>query len=210
MNARLSIVALVATALCAPLAAAQQRLYRWVDENGVVHYGDRVPPEYADRDRSILNSHGVPIGREEGELTDAERAQAEQKRAKLAAEQAARAEVARRDRMLLETYLSVEDIVDLRDRRLELLEGQITVTEVYLTNLRERLQTLKAEAGRYKPFSDRPNAQELPADLAAEIRSTESSIASYERTIERTRSEQARLKAQFDSDIERFRELKGG
>ncbi|HYC08791.1 MAG TPA: DUF4124 domain-containing protein, partial [Steroidobacteraceae bacterium] len=30
--------------------------YRWVDEQGVVHYGDHIPPEYATQDRAILNN----------------------------------------------------------------------------------------------------------------------------------------------------------
>src|SRR5271169_937278 len=36
--------------------------YRWVDEQGVVHYGDHVPPEYTGKDRTILNGRGVEVG----------------------------------------------------------------------------------------------------------------------------------------------------
>jgi len=201
---------LLATAALAVSAASAQRLYRWVDENGVVHYGDRVPPEYADRDRTVLNPHGVPVAREEGVLTPDEREEIERQRALEEAARNARAEIARRDRMLLETYLSVADIENLRDTRLEMLESQVTVTEIYLADLNQRLERLLADAARYKPYSDREDAPELPAQLAREIESTEASIASYRRTIERTREEQAKLKSQFDSDIERFKELKGG
>src|SRR5690606_31407483 len=121
-----------------------------------------------------------------------------------------RAEVSRRDRMLLETYLSVTDIENLRDSRLEMLESQVTVTEIYLSDLNERLERLLADASRYKPYSEREDAPELPQQLAREIESTEASISSYRQTIERTRDEQAKLRSQFDSDIERFKELKGG
>jgi hypothetical protein len=34
----------------------QQKLYRWVDKNGQVHYGDSVPAEYAEQDRDVLNA----------------------------------------------------------------------------------------------------------------------------------------------------------
>jgi len=41
----------------APQSSAQQEVYRWVDENGVVHFGDR-PPEQNDAERiSIPQSH---------------------------------------------------------------------------------------------------------------------------------------------------------
>lgn len=208
--ARIALLATVALSLGAPTALAQSRLYRWVDDEGVVHYGDHIPPEYAGRDREILNTQGIPVGFEEGEVTDAERALVRQREATAAAEQEAKAEIARRDRMLLQTYLSVADIEDLRDRRLELLESQIKVTELYLSNLRERLATLQREAGRYKPYSEKEDAREVPADLALDMSQTASSITLYEQTLVRTRRDQEALKASFDSDISRFRELKGG
>ena len=33
-------------------SAGEPRLYRWVDDEGVVHFGDQVPPEYADHEWS--------------------------------------------------------------------------------------------------------------------------------------------------------------
>jgi len=35
--------------------------YRWTDEQGLVHYGDRIPPQYAQKERTILNSRGVEV-----------------------------------------------------------------------------------------------------------------------------------------------------
>ena len=103
-------------------ASAQQTLYLWVDAEGLVHYGYHVPPIYADQDREILNGHGVAVRLVEGTATEAELAE----RARLAAldEAAAEAEQARanHDRVLLNTYLSVEEIERLRDQRLNLLQ----------------------------------------------------------------------------------------
>jgi hypothetical protein len=186
----------------------QQRLYSWTDENGVVHYGDKIPPEYANRDREILNRQGVAIGFEEGEITPEERAIAEERERVAAAEQQTRAEIARRDRMLLETYLSVGDIEELRNRRLELLESQIKLTEVYLGNLRKRLVDLQSEASHFKPYTTKADAPPIPEDLALDISRTTATIALYEQTLARTRSDQHALKESFDEDIARFRELK--
>ena len=58
----------------APSRRQGQRLYKWTDHNGVVHYGDKIPPEYANLDRNVLNDQGVRVGFEEGEVTEAERA----------------------------------------------------------------------------------------------------------------------------------------
>jgi hypothetical protein len=188
----------------------EQRLFKWTDENGVVHYGDKVPPEYADRDRNVLNEQGVTVAFEEGEITEAERAAAADREAEAELERQARAEVARRDRMLLETYLSVADIEELRNRRLELLESQIKVTELYLNNLRKRLLGLQSEASAFKPYTTKENAPQIPENLALDLSRTTSMITLYEQTLSRTRSDQLELRKSFDEDIARFRELKGG
>jgi hypothetical protein len=203
---------LVVAALALPSngSAQGQRLYKWIDRNGVVHYGDKIPPEYANLDRNVLNDQGVSVGFEEGEVTEAERAVIAEREAQLEAERVAKAEVARRDRMLLETYLSVADIEDLRDRRLELLESQIKVTELYLGNLRKRLVGLQAEAEHFKPYTARADAPQIPENLALDISRTTASILLYEQTLARTRADQEALRSSFDNDITRFRELKGG
>ena len=50
------------------------RVYRWKDDSGSNHYGDYVPPEYADSGHTVLNQHGVEVERVSGALTEEERA----------------------------------------------------------------------------------------------------------------------------------------
>jgi hypothetical protein len=211
---RFGATLLVVAALALPSIGSTQspapRLYKWTDRDGVVHYGDKIPPEFANLDRSVLNDQGVRVGFEEGEVTDAERAVLAERERVLEADRLAKAEIARHDRMLLETYLSVSDIEDLRDRRLELLESQIKVTELYLNNLRKRLVGLQAEASVFKPYTTRADAPQIPEDLALDISRTTASISLYEQTLSRTRSDQQALRNSFDNDITRFREIKGG
>ena len=204
------ILALASLLLLGTAQAQTQALYRWVDEHGVVHYGDHVPPQYASADRDLLNDQGVKVGYQEGVVTAEEQAELDRRQAiKNAAEQA-RQETARRDQVLLDTYLSVTEIEALRDRRLELLEAQIKVTEQYLNNLRKRLLSLQQEASDYKPYSDAADAPEIPENLALDISRTGASIGLYEQTLTGTRNEQGSLRAAFAKDIERFNELKDG
>ena len=210
LGATLLVAAIVALLSIGSAAAQGQRMYKWVDRDGVVRYGDKIPPEYADTDRNILNDQGVRVGFEEGALTDEERAIIAQREAAAEADRQAKAQIARRDRMLLETYLSVSDIEELRDRRLELLESQIKVTELYLGNLRKRLVGLQEEASVYKPYTLAADAQQIPEFLALDISRTTASISLYEQTLSRTRADQQALRTSFDQDIARFRELRGG
>ncbi|HKU80279.1 MAG TPA: DUF4124 domain-containing protein, partial [Rhodanobacteraceae bacterium] len=75
----------LATVLCGLLAAsgayaakqARQsatptgKTYKWVDENGVTHYGDTVPQEYSQREQQILNSQGVEVQKRQAEMSPA-------------------------------------------------------------------------------------------------------------------------------------------
>ena len=205
---RLTAFLFIAGVLILGSAASAQQIRRWVDDDGVVHYGDRVPPEYANRDRDVLNNQAIRVGFEEGEVTEEERAELARLAAIEEAERLAKEETAQRDRMLLDTYLTVDDIVDLRDRRIELLESQIAVTEQYLSNLRKHMGSLQREAERYSE-KDTAGAG-LPPELALDISRTSASIALYEENLTRTRSEQDQLLSAFALDINRFVELKGG
>jgi len=205
------LLVVAATALLIGSAQGQHRArtYKWTDEKGVVHYGDAIPPEYANRDRTLLNEHGVPVGTEEGEITPQEREALDAQAAAAEAERKAKEDIARHDRMLLETYISVADIEELRDRRLELLASQIKLTEVYLGNQRGKLVGLEADASEFKPYSTRADAPQMPQNLAQDISQTAKSINSYEQTLANTRAKQEAVRVSFNADIARFRELKG-
>jgi hypothetical protein len=211
---KLGATLLVVAALAVPSIGSAQsqgkRLYKWTDRNGVVQYGDKIPAEYANLDRNVLNDQGVRVGFVEGEVTEEERAVIEEREKQAEAVRQARIEAARYDRMLLETYLSVDDIEDLRDRRLELLESQVRVTELYLGNLRKRLISLQEEASAYKPYTTAANAAQIPENLAVDLSRTTASINVFEQSLARTRADQEALRSSFEKDIARFRELKGG
>jgi Domain of unknown function (DUF4124) len=217
LTKRISVILLALAAIALSSSSYAQRrgqesgkLYRWVDKDGAVHYTDSIPPESANIDRNVLNNQGVQIGFEEGEITEAERAEMARREAEEEAARQAKAEIQRHDRMLLQTYIAVADIEDLRDRRLELLQSQIKVTELYLGNLRKRLVGLQEEASKFKPYTAREDAPQIPENLALDISRTTASINNYEQMLAKTRTEQDAVRASFDTDITRFRELKGG
>ncbi len=184
-------------------------LYRWVDEKGEIHYGDRVPPEEVKLDREILNEYGVAVKFLPHELTAEELVTLQRQQAIKAAEQQRIHEAYQRDKVLLNTYLSVEEIVALRNRRKELLDGQIHVTEAYLKNLRTKLIKLQTDSARFQPYNPDPNAPPINSRLAKELSNTLKSILVYEQTLIDTRSKQTQLVAKFTSDIDRYRHLRG-
>lgn len=209
MKTQLILVALGSLLLGMTEASAQQKLYRWVDNEGLVHYSDHVPPAFANQDLDILNDHGITVEHVDRGASEEELAE----RARLAAVKEAEDEAAREqlrvDNVLLATYLSVEDIVRLRDQRLGLLEAQASVTEQYLRNLTERLDELLQSAERHSPYNENTNAPAVPDNLALDISRTTASIELYEKSVRQSYSQQANLTETFAIDIQRFRELTG-
>lgn len=169
-----------------PLAAPadnENKLYRWVDKEGNVHYGDSVPAEYAEVDKQVVNEHGVTMGVVRGKKS-AEELAVERREEELRA----RRELQRRqDQALLATYLSVDEIVMHRDRRVELFRAQSRVTELYLRNLQTRLETLQEEASRYRPYSEDPEAEMIDPELAADIAGTRDNITRHQENLRRFR-----------------------
>ena len=104
----------------------REAFYRCKDGAGQTHYGDSLQPACMGFDTEVLNEHGTLVRVIEGDRTRAARIEREVVEGKARKEREARAQ---RDRMLIETYLSVADIERLRDQRLELLVSQYKVTE---------------------------------------------------------------------------------
>ncbi len=200
-----AVAALVGLVPAVAAAQQDQRLYRWVDEQGVVHYGDSVPAEYADADKQILNEHGITVDVLRGKKSEEELAE-ERRLAELEAE---RERQRRQDRALLATYLSVEEIVMHRDRRVELFQAQARVTELYLRNLQRRLDKLREIASRYRPYSEDPDAEMIDPTLSADIAETRDAITRHRENLERFKEDEKSIVASFNGDIDRFKMLKG-
>jgi hypothetical protein len=176
------------------------KVYRWVDEKGVVHYGDSVPAEYSQSERSVLNNQGVEVGHVEGGKNAVQ--QAEQSRAAGVAQ-----ERAHHDQFLLSTYLSTKDIEQLRDERLALMDAQIKAALIYIDTLGARLTALQERAMRFKPYSSEANARRMPDDLAEDLIHTMNEARAQVQALDAKRREETDTQVQFDSDIQRYREL---
>ena len=202
---KLIVICALAALSSTATAREEQKVFKWTDEDGNVYYGDTIPAEFAERPKEVLNDQGVSVQELAGKKTEE---QLEQER--LEEELRVAEELQQRaDRALLDTYLSVEEIIMHRDRRVELFQAQARVTELYLKNLNGRLEKVRSEAANYQPYSQDSNAPMIPDDLAQDLRKTKETIARHERNLEKYEQEEQRIIKQFDADIRRFKILKG-
>lgn len=185
------LYAALALSLCAaPSLAGAGTLYKWVDKNGEVHYGDHVPPQYLNQQHSILNQEGVTLE------TIQPPSPAELQAKKRAEQRAAR------DRMLLDTYGSVREIVRVRDSKIAAVNYVIRMTEGNVEKLKRQLNTLTRTAADMEL-----NGQTVPPDLIAQIKTTQRQIRANQAFIAAKRREQDQIRARYEADIKRFREL---
>lgn len=195
----------------AALPAHAEKLYKWVDDKGVTHYGDAVPAEHSRLERKVLNEQGVAVKVLPREKTDDEIAAEAQQAAQKEAERQEELAQAERDRILLDTYLSIDEIIALRDRRVLALEAQIGVTRHYLKNLQAKWEDLEKEARRYNfPFREDSELPPLPDDIAQHLIFTEKAMAEHMQTVRALKIEQKNIRDEFERDMERFRELTAG
>lgn len=174
--------------------------YKWVDEKGVTHYGDSVPPQYAQKERVILNEQGVEIGRVHAQRTP-EQAEA------YARQQEELRRGRERDAFLLNTYTSVKDIEALRDARLEQLRGQRVAAQQYVDTLHQRMGSLQTRAMNFKPYSTHPNARRMPDDLAEDLVRTAKEVRAQTTSLAEKNAEEEQVRARFQADIDRYRQL---
>ncbi|HLY53167.1 MAG TPA: DUF4124 domain-containing protein [Steroidobacteraceae bacterium] len=203
---RLGVLALLAACAAGGLHAQSNKkstsshatAYRWVDDQGVVHYGDQIPPQYAGKDREVMNGQGVPVKHFDGAKSPDQ----------LAAEARDRAAVIRQkqhDAFLVTTYTSVKDIESLRDSRLEQLKNQRAAAQQYVESLKARLGALQERALSFSPY--KANARRMPDDVAEELVRTVNEMHTQVTALASEGEEESKLHEQFQADIERYRQL---
>lgn len=206
MHYRSLLFALCGALTCAAIAHAgpdgdgSVRVFKWTDERGVVHYGDSVPAEYAQSDRSVLNGQGVELSHAPGQRSAAQLSAEDQ-----AAQQAAQR--AQHDRFLLATYASAQEIEQLRDERLDQIAGQIKASSSYIDSLSTRLTALQERAMHFEPYSSAPTARRMPDELAEELVRTVNESRTQRAALESKRRAEVDMRAQFEADLQRYREL---
>lgn len=207
---KLPAALILGASLCAGISfsvPAAAKLYKWVDENGTTHYGEVIPPEYADKGRAELNKEGRVINRQEaispGELSAA-RSTKEQEDAKKRAEEQATLEKKRHDRSLIDSYSNSNEIDLARKRNLQQVELRITGISANLKMANDNLLALQKEADTYTKAN-----KEIPASLQEDLQVAQGRLDKLNKDLEKAEAEKAAVNARYDADKVRYKELTG-
>jgi hypothetical protein len=185
-------------------AVSAERTFKWVDEEGNIHFGDRVPPRYANREREEINQQGRTVKVYEAPKTAEEKAEIRRQAELEAAEKERAKKRAIHDRSLLATYSSEEDMLMARDGKIASVDALIQLTNSRIESSRKRLLTLETEAAEFER-SGKP----VPKILQSQITTARSQLIDNEAFVIAKEKEKQVITEKFSADISRYRELKG-
>jgi chromosome segregation ATPase len=177
---------------------AEAKLFKWVDKNGTTHYGETIPPEYADRDTKQL-SNGRVTDRDETfnsqQLNAAKKETPEEKAAK---------EARRRDDALLNSFTNEKEIDLSRDRSLLQIEARINSYTTMIKSAQATVDDLHKESDNREK-----KGWKIPQSLTDDIAAAEERVAQLQKDLQNSQKESETVKARYAAEKVRFRELKG-
>ena len=188
--------------LCLVATPLQATTYRWVDDQGKVHYGDVLPTQEATKGSSELDKQGrvKKENRSQESLNAEQRNRAQQQDLKRQEEL-----LRRRDRALLMTYVSEAEIDLARDRALEQEEANLRGLNLRLKATQDKQAFAEGQARHYTQ-----TGAKVPATFVQMLDEARSEKARLENQIEQRRQTMEDLKTRFEADKLRFRELVAG
>ena len=193
MDARFLVAGFI---LCAAFStSAEAKLYKWVDDQGITHYSSTIPPEYADKNRVQINKAGrevvpdEPKAKKSGPPTPEEQAAIDQRR---------------RDKALLDTYSNVNEIDLARDRNLQQVNARVNSIKIRLQSAQSNLEAHRKESEHFTK-SDK----KIPTYLQNDLEDDQQHVDLLQGEMTRAQKDAAAIKARYDADKERYRELTG-
>lgn len=167
--------------------SASGRIVKWKDDKGVTHYGDRIPPQYVNRESSLINRQGVTIKHNKpnnGEDQAADIAKNEQDK---------------KDKALLGAFTHASEIDLARDRNLQF-------DQIALENLeQEKLSNQKKlNANKTTAASLAKRKKAVPTELQTDISNYEAEVEKLDGLINERKQLIEATRKRFDEDKKRY------
>lgn len=176
---------------------ADADMYRWVDQNNLVHYGDRVPPQYAKGQREVIDDQGRIVNVMKREATADEIAAAEKKHQQALAAQALAAHEAQYNRSLTDTYTNVKQLDGAYRDRIAIVDAKIESAGKTRAEIRAKLGPLYLRAKDKQP----------EPGLDKRIKQGQARLQGQDAIIESLRGDKKQIEQRYQSDRQRYLSL---
>ncbi|MFA6053122.1 MAG: DUF4124 domain-containing protein [Methylobacter sp.] len=194
-----SIVLAVLLCLSASPAVHAKKMYKWVDEHGNTIFSDQVPPEQSQLRREALNEKGRVVEVTEKAKTKEELAQDERLNALKQAQEKVIAQQQAHDKVLLNTFHSLDDMQAALAGKMQALDSQKHVLEGNLKRVESQLEIQQRQAAAI--------GAKTPQATLDEIKATQAQIQVAQGELNKHAEKRNQIKTEFEADIERFKLL---
>lgn len=199
---RFALLTLSAVILFNPFVA-QAKMYKWVDDEGNMHFGDRIPAQYLVKEHHELNERGVtvrhkPAAKTPEQKEEEKRLEKERKHAEAVAKKQRK-----RDRVLLDTYTTERDLILARDSRLEAIDSQIQLAESIIKDSNAKIASMEAQVTQIKASN-----RDVPSGLFHRIDNEKQQVEVQAEVMGKHKARRDEIAVQFNGYIERFNTLK--
>jgi hypothetical protein len=203
---------ILSAAILAADSAMAGKVYRWVDENGEVHYSETLPPDFEDKKHDELDDQGIvraedqslvpppPEPTVEEGFKELPRDSSGMQRPKaLYSDEEMQEQM---DRFLLLRYSSEQEILDAMDVEINQLEYDRTLLQASEESMKE------AYRGQIKEAANRQRSGvEVDPEIINSIAGLQNRLAANERSLDGLEARETEIKATFGAELERYRYL---
>ncbi len=199
---RFPFLTLSVVLLCTAFSA-QAKMYKWTDEEGQVHFGDKIPPRYLVKEHAELNEQGIKVKHRPAAKTPEEKAAANRLKREQKKEALIEKKKRQRDRVLLDTYTTERDLTVARDSRLEAVGSQIKLAKTIIKESNKKISAMEEQMSQIEA-SDR----EIPLALYNRLDSEKQQVGVQTKVMDSYIKRKEDITEQFTGYIDRFRVLK--
>lgn len=202
-----------ALALACAAQAGAAEVYRWVDENGEVHYSETLPPDFEDKGHDVLNERGIVTDEdmkltppppeevpEEEQLKELPRDSSGMQRPK---QLYSDAEMQRRmDNFLMLRYGSEQEIEDAMNVEIKQLAYDRRLLET------TRQSMMQSYRGQVREAANKQRAgQQIPEATDLELEDLQKKLVETDQSLANLEIREQEIRAEFQKQLDRYRFL---
>lgn len=193
-------------------SAMAQKVYRWVDENGEVHYSQSLPPDFEDKTHDVLDEQGIvreedkslvpppPPPKKEDDLMELPRDSSGMKRPKALYSEKEMKQ--RMDRFLMLRYDSEQEIIEAMEVEINQLEYDRRLLQ------KSRNSMYEAYRGQIKQAANRQRSgSEVDSTAIASIMELQTRLEANEHSLDGLKAREEEIRKTFNAELERYRYL---
>lgn len=185
------------------LSSQAAKIKCWTNNEGIRECGTTIPPEFAQQSHQEINSQGRIVKEQERAKTEKEIDEEKRLAAIELENKKAEQEGIRKDKILLDIYAKVEDIEKARDDNIKVIKSRITLTMKRIEKTQADLDKRIQSAAAAERAGKEPNEA-----LLKDIETLQKRIKNNGTFITERQEEIENVRASYNADIERFKELK--